>query len=97
MLSDVVGLVTIVVSAVGATLAFAHATFYRRSEKEVARKLVRVFATDGFIFSITLAFGIWAFLGLSFDQAIVLHWIRVPLLAMNIVASWSLYRHYRMV
>ena len=86
-----------VFSLVGVLISLRHAVFYRASDKSLSRKMRNVFLTDGFIYAITLTFGVWAFFGLSQHAAYIMHWVRLPLLAANIYASIRLYKHYQII
>jgi hypothetical protein len=89
-----VGLLTTFVSLVGCTISFKHALFYRKADSELSKRVKRVFTTDGLIYLITMCFGLWALFDLSHNTAIIMHWIRIPLLVSNIWASYRLYSHY---
>ena len=89
------GVLTIIVSFIGAFVAFWHVFFYQKSKSEIAKKMKAVFFSDGLIYLITLAFGLWALYEWGYDAAIAMHVIRIPILLLNIWASVRLYNHYK--
>jgi len=93
--SDLVGVLTVVVSAIGLFVALAHSMFFVRSESRIASKLKFIFFTDAMIYATTLSFGLWAMFALSINTALYLQWVRIPILILNIYASLRLYSHYR--
>ena len=87
---------TITISFVGFFLAAKHFHYYKGSKNVLADRIKLVFLTDGAIYAVTLAFGVWAFVG-SYELAIFLHWVRMPILLLNIWASARLYIYYKII
>ena len=94
-MEQIVGFLTILISTIGMFIAFKHFAFYRSSDNELSKRISRVFLTDGLIYVITLAFGVWAYMAWPFDVALWMQWMRIPILILNVVASVMLFRHYQ--
>jgi len=86
-LNTIVGIITILISTVGAWFAMKHFLFYNRVKTELSSRLKMVFLSDALIYIITLMFGLWAFFQWGFEVAIIFQYVRVPLLILNMVAS----------
>jgi len=92
------GILTILISVVGGVIAFYHFAFYSKAKDiNLSQKLRLVFLSDALIYFITLMFGMWALFHWTFEAALVLHFIRIPLLMLNICASVRLYMHYKLI
>lgn len=99
---SLLGLVTVLISIVGIAIAVKQAIYLAKPGGGISSKLSHVFWTDAGIYFITVIFGILAFItpwrGCIIDyQWIVAFFVRLPLLAINILASWNLYQHYKMI
>lgn len=92
---EIIGTLTILLSLVGLSVALSFLLFFGQSRKPLARRLKLVFLSDALIYFVTALFGFWAYFEWSFSTAIALQWLRIPVLALNIIASVMLYRHYR--
>ncbi len=93
--SHLAGVLTILISIVGIAVALTHFAFFSKTTAPLGRRVKYVFLTDAAIYFVTALFGFWAFLELSYEAAIVLQYIRIPILLLNIWASVRLYGHYK--
>lgn len=87
---------TIFISIFGIIIALRHGCFFSRSQDKTSIRIRRVFVTDALIYAVTLAMGI----GLAFELKTVVHYdiiIRPLALALNVYASWRLFRHFQKV
>ncbi len=92
----IVGIITMFMSVLGMVLSTRHYLFYRRARKNILSKRLRnVFITDAMIYGITLVFGLWALFDWGFSAAITFQIIRIPILLLNIVASYRLFILYK--
>lgn len=87
-------ILTVIVSGIGIFLSAKHWFFYRMSTEKLSKKIRRVFFTDSLIYIITLIMG----LGLILSNDMLVHYdiiARPVVLFLNVLASFSLYTHYR--
>lgn len=93
--SETAGIITIVISTAGLFVALSHFVFFNKSNNKLAKKIKTVFLADAMIYMITGIFGVWAYLEWSFETAIFFQYVRIPILLLNVWASWRLYKHYK--
>lgn len=89
-------LLTVAVSMCGIIACLHHAVFFKPSASGLASRLRNVFLTDAGVYLVTLVMGI----GLYYNWALLVKYdvvIRPFVLIANVVASVSLYAHYRRV
>jgi len=94
-LNEIIGLITMVISIVGFTVAAIHAKFYFHSNKTLSKRLKWVFISDALIYLITGIFGFWAVFQGDLFSAIAYQFIRIPILLLNIIAGVKLYVTYK--
>jgi len=54
-----------------------------------------VFFSSSLVYAITGLFGLWAFFDWTIDTAIIFHWMRLPILWLDISACIMLYKFYK--
>lgn len=106
--ANIWGLVTLLIAAVGFAITLKHGLFFLRSKADISKKLAAVFITDSLIYVITFMFGVSVFIdfcaifnckGSDLDLFFARFWhiVRVPVLLLNIWASYRLYKHYKII
>lgn len=92
----ITGLLTTIISCLGMFFSFKHFLFYSRMyNNDLARRIRNIFITDSMIYSITFYFGLWAIYNWGFGSAVTAQIIRIPILVLNVIASYRLYVLYK--
>lgn len=88
-------LLTVIICFFGVFVSMRHYLFFHKNNKEMARKLRKVFITDALIYLITLVILSIILFKLPMQIMEYLVWIRIPVFIANIYASHRLYEHYQ--
>ena len=91
------GLVTVVISSIGAIVCMHHFKFFRGSTTVIAKRLRLVFLTDALIYISTISFGVFSYLGFTGEDFTILYVIRMIVFVVNILAAFKLYQTYRKI
>lgn len=92
---NLLGLITIALSLLGAVVVAAHALFFHKSDKPIASRIRNVFLTDCLLYAVTFFFGLGAMLDFKSYEFWPFYLVRILIIALNIAAGVRLYQHYK--
>ena len=94
-IANISGMMTFLISIFNSGLFLTHFFFFLKSSKKMAKRIRLVFLSDVLMYAITCAFGAWAYFQWSFEVAIYIHLVRIPILLLNACAAYRLFRYYK--